>query len=496
MAGAAVLLRRLPLPPLHSQPLHSSRTSVAPLRAWWLCLSSLAVMSDFGEVVNAASQRNTVLPRTPSLQKVGNYPLHFEADGLRPSSPVLELRGGAAAEAGSTDEVLDGSGGGGGKARSTVGICFDIDGVFKHGGKWEQRGAEVIRRVIDADVPFVFMTNGGGGRTEAEYISDLQTKLLAAEAEAGSQAEGAARPLDLSTEQMILSYSPWNTDLAHYKDKPILVVGDPKARVMNVAAHYGFSRAIHITDYDDAHPLMDPFKKEDVAVQTEGEQWDEDIKAICVFTDPGNFFQALQIVIDCLLSSRPGTVEFEEEFNIPIFFSNPDLLWKTQYPFGRFGQGAFRLALESLYVARLGSLGASPEVVTRKLDNWVQYGKPELTQYDFVLRKLAAQMKAHGGPRREVSHFYMIGDNPHSDMQGCVNMNERLRANRNLPEDVPACDLQGGWSGLLVRTGVFSDGDDTNQAAAVVDDVWDAVELILKENRLTPDRDQDRPTTL
>lgn len=49
-----------------------------------------------------------------------------------------------------------------------------------------------------------------------------------------------------------------------------------------------------------------------------------------------------QIVIDVLLSPKPGEVEFDVAHNIPIYFSNPDLLWKTQYPFGRFGQGAFR----------------------------------------------------------------------------------------------------------------------------------------------------------
>jgi len=41
-------------------------------------------------------------------------------------------------------------------------------------------------------------------------------------------------------------------------------------------------------------------------------------------------------------------IEFEENHRIPVYFSNPDLLWKTQYRFGRFGQGAFRLALERL----------------------------------------------------------------------------------------------------------------------------------------------------
>ena len=49
-----------------------------------------------------------------------------------------------------------------------VGICFDIDGVFKYGGAYHPHGASLLRKVAAAGVPYVFMTNGGGGRTEAQ----------------------------------------------------------------------------------------------------------------------------------------------------------------------------------------------------------------------------------------------------------------------------------------------------------------------------------------
>ena len=34
---------------------------------------------------------------------------------------------------------------------------------------------------------------------------------------------------------------------------------------------------------------------------------------------------------------------------VRLLFSNPDLLWSNEHPTGRFGQGAFRTALEALH---------------------------------------------------------------------------------------------------------------------------------------------------
>lgn len=35
---------------------------------------------------------------------------------------------------------------------------------------------------------------------------------------------------------------------------------------------------------------------------------------------------------------------------VKVFFSNPDLLWATDYPAPRFGQGAFAAALKTLHL--------------------------------------------------------------------------------------------------------------------------------------------------
>ena len=74
----------------------------------------------------------------------------------------------------------------------------------------------------------------------------------------------------------------------------------------------------------------------------------------------------------------------------------------------------------------------------------------------------------------EISNYYMIGDNPLSDIdgaqrQGALNLSKTGVNN---------------WKSILVRTGVWKDGDDTKNATFVVDDMMAAYKTILKEEGL------------
>ena len=61
-----------------------------------------------------------------------------------------------------------------------VAIAFDIDGVFKYGREWSKDGTRALQKVVDADMPFCFITNGGGGLTEAAYAGSMTTKIAGA----------------------------------------------------------------------------------------------------------------------------------------------------------------------------------------------------------------------------------------------------------------------------------------------------------------------------
>ncbi|GAB5360172.1 hypothetical protein AAMO2058_000604700 [Amorphochlora amoebiformis] len=351
---------------------------------------------------------------------------------------------------------------GGAETKSLPAIAFDIDGVFKMGGKYTDFGAAAIRKVIDAGIPYVLMTNGGGGRSEEEYSKEVNKKLEMFDIEGGDHHEY------VTPERMILSYTPFNKDLEHLKNEPVLVVGS--RRVIDLANHYGFRKSMHMSEYTCKHPLMNPFgqsglEKDDCVINMSREEWEEDFKAVLVFTDPEDFFEGIQVITDVLLSSRPGEVEYEPKRRIPVVFSNPDLLWKTQYPHSRFGQGAFRLALEACYRARLDSLGLSKEEIEVRLGDFVQYGKPEIVQFMHTKRAILSQAQRLGC---DVSHYYMVGDNPTSDIQGATNMDIRA---------IKKGDKR--WSGILVKTGVYKDGDDPLEANIICDNVLEAVDKII-----------------
>jgi ribonucleotide monophosphatase NagD (HAD superfamily) len=89
-----------------------------------------------------------------------------------------------------------------------------------------------------------------------------------------------------------------------------------------------------------------------------------------------------------------------------------------------------------------------------------QFGKPTKETYQFAedeikRRAVAADVK--------ISNFYMIGDNPESDIAG---------------------GNAKGWTTILVKTGVFKpnakdQNDKVHPATHVVDDFTKAIDLIL-----------------
>ena len=135
-------------------------------------------------------------------------------------------------------------------------IAFDIDGVFKYGRQWSTDGLGALKKASEAQIPFVFVTNGGGGLTEAVYGQHLKEKVV----EAGG---GSSGDIELpSAERMVLSYTPWESQLCPgLVDKRVLLVGDPRDKVVEVAERYGLTRAVHYSDYAKMHPTINAFRQ-------------------------------------------------------------------------------------------------------------------------------------------------------------------------------------------------------------------------------------------
>eukprot|EP00954_Amorphochlora_amoebiformis_P016861 1315339-Amorphochlora_amoeboformis.AAC.1 len=73
-------------------------------------------------------------------------------------------------------------------------------------------------------------------------------------------------------------------------------------------------------------------------------------------------------------------------------------------PSTRFGQGAFRMTLETVYRARMESLNIPEREIKERLGSFIQYGKPETVQFSHARRAALRQAERLGCT---ISKFYM-----------------------------------------------------------------------------------------
>jgi hypothetical protein len=116
------------------------------------------------------------------------------------------------------------------------------------------------------------------------------------------------------------------------------------------------------------------------------------------------------------------------------------------------------VALLALYKARLRALRVPEETISERIGSSLQqWGKPTAATYRFVEERLRSLAPPDGGPPAGPGTkwcFYMVGDNPTSDMEGV------RRAN------IHHAQSSTEWKGVLVRTGVYKEGDETNGATS------------------------------
>jgi HAD superfamily hydrolase (TIGR01456 family) len=415
---------------------------------------------------------------------------------------------------------------------STAAVCFDIDGVLLRGYNPLPHARESLLRLIDARIPFVFLTNGGGEleSTKREKLS----KLLA---------------LPLRDEQIILSHTPLKPVCAEYADKRVLVLGCRD--VVGVGRSYGLRRMVTAAALCRDDPFRYPFLHFPHAPIAPDEARDP-IEAVMILHDPNEWSAELQVTLDVLRGGTPlgsglGGLRSRAQ-SIPLFSSNSDLLFAGVYPVPRLAAGAYTVALRALWRA---TTGEELEVT--------QYGKPMKVTFDFALAhlarwaRLAEEEDWYGEARRAAARLTPEEDSgswaspaaPHvaaaaegaaapfaplppsppsasarragdasatSAGQDAAAAHEARGAGARLhpvggggaspppsPQppfrrvfmigDNPRADIKGAndaggpWHSILVRTGVFQEGanDAVNPAKDVVQGVREAVDVVLRE---------------
>ncbi|KAG0258684.1 hypothetical protein BGZ95_004897 [Linnemannia exigua] len=329
-------------------------------------------------------------------------------------------------------------------------IAFDIDGVLIKGKQVIPQTRRALELLQENKIPYVFLTNGGG-MPESEKAEQLTKKL----------------GLYVNPEHLIVSHSPMKSLVPKYKDANVLVVGGEGSACKHAAHVYGFKNVVTPEEIHSVHPSICPISIcETRAVPwTEGlENVNKPVDAVMVFHDSNDWGRDLQICLDALVSKggKLGTIKRSDELHstkqtVPIYFSNPDIVWANEFPVNRFGQGTFRVCLEKIY-----------ENLTGQPLDYITYGKPMKTTYEYAESLLDKIDPLPEGPDGQPTKrtVYAVGDNPYADIAGANGY---------------------GWNSVLVRTGVFKPKGDENHhvhpATIVVDHVGDAVNwIIAREN--------------
>jgi HAD superfamily hydrolase (TIGR01456 family) len=294
------------------------------------------------------------------------------------------------------------------KPRLRRAFVLDIDGCLSREGVPIAGSSEGLAKLRSLGVPFVFCTNGGG-HLEADRAKKLSKTF----------------GIDISPEQVIQSHTPLRTLVVpRLQDWRVLVVGENCGAV---ARSYGFAKAEGIREYGKRHHSLFPRSRDSDPITAIADDSDDPVRAVLFFDDPEDLGEALQIVLDVVLSNgNPSGPRVLQEAGatqaVEVWFTNPDKVYSSLARHPRLTQGSYRMCLETLFASATGGM--------RSLDAR-QLGKPSRETGECALAKLLSQF---GETPADEVEIWTVGDNPLSDVALAKTM---------------------GWKSALVRTGIW-----------------------------------------
>ena len=349
-----------------------------------------------------------------------------------------------------------------------IGVVLDIDGVFLKGKKVIPGTSEALQILDQRQVPYVFVTNGGGV-TEAAKAKQLSQLLNS----------------DIREDAVLLSHSPFREKAVQYKSQRVLVLGSIGCE--EVARIYGFERPV------TCRQLLaeDPASYSHLHLPSDfplADHPSEPCAAAFMFGDPTEWGLEMQILTDVL---RPTTYGRDlpagilHKQRVPLYACNADIVSPNEGHLPRYTQGAFTEAFRAIFenhckTKLVVDLCGKPFAVqyrlaermilhrARLLASNAPHQDSETSNLDNS--NLVLEQKRHNLNDKDVSdnvedlsawHFFGIGDNPLSDIRG-------------------ANSAGSNWSSVLVRTGVWVGdvNDAVDPANYVFDDVVQAVRAL------------------
>lgn len=355
---------------------------------------------------------------------------------------------------------------------------FDVDGVITKGPNVIPAAKLAIKRLIEYNVPFVFVSNTC--MFESEKAAQLSMFLDA----------------PIETDQVVLAHTPMRC-LTEYHKKHVLICG--QGSLEEIARTVGFTDTTTIEQLCADFPeldMVDHTHRTQLCelLKTKGLSHRQDfrpIEAVVLFGEPIHWETSLQIITDILLThGDPGVSPTCPDLtgHIPVIACNKDLVFKAYADLPRFGHGAFLTCLEALYKKLSGN----------DLKYTALVGKPY--EISFQYAEMMANKIARNKGQPKIDKMYFVGDNPEVDIVGANVYNALLQKTQSNPIDsFTGCGLLAhprllsakSCESILVCTGIFDPNlhqINTKQLltrpTTIQLDAFDAVNYALKQEQL------------
>lgn len=313
-------------------------------------------------------------------------------------------------------------------------ILCDIDGLLLRGVKPLPRVLATLKALRlpitslyknpdlpSKQLPLVLLTNGGAALPANKIIKYNQYFELNDDFS------------KFQTKNVVLNYSPLTEALPEMKEKLWVISG--MGCIEEIASFCGFHNTITLSNFIN---LREQSKRDNY--NKFGKLY-ENIAGFMILDDIYDWDLNLNVILDLIARKQK---------DFPIVFVHNDTSYPDEFPLDRMCLGTFRVILSEL----------SKKIINAD-PNLIFYGKPTEKTFNYTKSFIKKNW-----PEFEISNFYMLGDNPNTDILG---------GNRSQMETI------------LVRTGVYSENnknkyvDESMKPKHLVEDFFEAINLISKK---------------
>ncbi|CDW82424.1 UNKNOWN [Stylonychia lemnae] len=333
-------------------------------------------------------------------------------------------------------------------------IAFDATGVFYKSRKALPRARQALELLQKKQIPFLILTNASDptDKQRADFLNELTNTNI------------------LKPSHIVQGHTPVKIILEQTRHLPGITLVGGGMYAQGIAENSGITDFITVPEISACMPELVPLDHkagyphepeklikqalERLKLNKPSDIIQKQFKDIMIFTSPSYYEAHMQIMSD-LLISKDGWLGTQrkstDKQHVKLYYSHHDY----QVPYAnanfpslrqRFSMGMFKQCLETIFKMQYN------------LDIEYQLlGKPSKLAFDYARNTLKQQTQTDN------LDLFMVGDSPEIDIVG---------------------GNQNGFKTILVKSGNYTEGMESENPDFIVQDVYDAVLKVMELHQI------------